>query len=67
MKKFINKGIDAGYGHSGRDLGYTANLFHFPNKNVTHTFLINYGSDSKSNLRQVFYDFQEELLTLTLQ
>ena len=67
MKKFINRGIDAGYGHSGRDLGYTANLFHFPNKNVTHTFLINYGSDSKSNLRQVFYDFQEELLTLTLQ
>lgn len=67
MKKFIDRGADAGYGHSGRDLGYTANLFHFPNKKVTHTFLINYGSDSKSNLRQVFYDFQEELLTATLQ
>ena len=67
MKKFIDRGVDAGYGHSGRDLGYTANLFYFPNKKVTHTFLINYGSDSKSNLRQVFYDFQEELLTLTLQ
>ena len=67
MKKFISRGINAGYGHSGRDLGYTANLFYFPNKGVTHIFFINYGTDSKSNLRQVFYDFQEELLNLTLQ
>ncbi len=67
MKKFISRGINAGYGHSGRDLGYSANLFYFPNKGVTHAFLINYGTDSKSNLRQVFYDFQEELLNLTLQ
>jgi D-alanyl-D-alanine carboxypeptidase len=67
MKKFIERGADAGYGHSGRDLGYSANLFYFPAKGVTHTFLINYGSDSESGLRQVFYDFQEELLNLTLQ
>jgi len=67
MKKFISRGINSGYGHSGRDLGYSANLFYFPNKGVTHAFLINYGTDSKSNLRQVFYDFQEELLNMTLQ
>lgn len=67
MKKFIDRGADAGIGHSGRDLGYTAYLFYFPNKDVLHVFLINYGSDSKSNLRQVFYDFQEELLNLTLK
>lgn len=67
MKKFINRGINAGYGHSGRDLGYSANIFYFPNKGVTHAFLVNYGTDSKSNLRQVFYDFQEELLNLSLQ
>jgi D-alanyl-D-alanine carboxypeptidase len=67
MKKFISRGVNAGYGHSGRDLGYTANVFYFPNKGVTHAFLVNYGTDSKSNLRQVFYDFQEELLNLTLQ
>lgn len=67
MKKFIDRGVNAGYGHSGRDLGYTANLFHFPNKGVTHTFIVNYGTDSKSNMRQVFYDFQDELLNLTLQ
>ncbi|MBD0285862.1 MAG: hypothetical protein ICV84_10220 [Flavisolibacter sp.] len=67
MKKFIERGSDAGYGHSGRDLGYTANLFYFPNKGVTHIFFVNYGTDAESNLRQVFYDFQEELLNITLQ
>ena len=39
MKKFIERGNDAGIGHSGRDLGYTCNLFYFPSKNVTHIFL----------------------------
>lgn len=67
MKKFISRGIDAGYGHSGRDLGYTANLFYFPNKNVSHAFLINYGTAGDSNLKKVFDAFQEELLNLTLQ
>ncbi|MEO6538900.1 MAG: serine hydrolase domain-containing protein [Ferruginibacter sp.] len=67
QKSFIIRGNNFGYGHKGRDVGYTANLFYFPAKNVTHIFFINYGTDSKSNLRQVFYDFQEELLNLTLQ
>ena len=67
QKSFISRGINFGYGHKGRDVGYTANLFYFPVKKVTHIFFINYGTDSKSNLRQVFYDFQEELLNLTLQ
>ena len=67
MQKFIERGINAGIGHSGRDLGYTANLFYFPNKDVLHIFFINYGTDSKSNLRKVFNEFQEELLDLTLK
>ncbi len=67
MKKFISRGINAGYGHSGRDLGYTANLFYFPNKQVTHVFFINYGTDADSKLKDVFMEFQEELLNLTLQ
>ena len=67
MKKFINRGIDAGYGHSGRDLGYSANLFYFPNKKVTHVFFVNLGTDANSNLKPVFNEFQEELLNITLQ
>lgn len=67
MNKFIERGLNAGMGHSGRELGYTANLFYFPNKGVTHAFVINYGTDSESGLRAVFYAFQEELLNITLQ
>jgi len=67
MQKFIDRGVDAGIGHSGRGLGCTANLFYFPNKNVTHIFIINYGTDSESELRKVFYQFQDELLNITLK
>ena len=50
MKKSIERGYDAGLGHSGRDLGYACNLFYFPSRNTVHIFLINYGTDAKSNL-----------------
>lgn len=67
MKKFINRGANFGLGHSGRDLGYTANLFYFPGKQVTHAFVINYGTDAKSGLREVFTAFQDELIDISLQ
>ena len=66
MQKFIERGINAGIGHSGRDLGYSANLFYYPNTGVLHAFVVNYGTDGESNLRQVFYDFQNELMDVTL-
>jgi D-alanyl-D-alanine carboxypeptidase len=66
QKSFLDHGSDFGIGHKGRDLGYTANLFYFPSRQVTHIFFINYGTDSKSNLRDVFDQFQEELVNLTL-
>ena len=67
QKSFLTRGIDAGIGHKGRDLGYTANLFYFPNKKVLHIFFINYGTDSDSDLKNVFRAFQEELVELSLQ
>jgi len=67
MQKFIDRGINSGIGHSGRGLGSAANLFYFPTKGVTHIFIINYGTDSESDLREVFYDFQDELLDITLK
>jgi D-alanyl-D-alanine carboxypeptidase len=66
QKTFLDHGADYGIGHKGRDLGYTANLFYFPNKGVTHIFFINYGTDAESNLKNVFREFQEELVTLSL-
>jgi D-alanyl-D-alanine carboxypeptidase len=67
MRKYIERGVNAGVGHPGRDVGYTCNLFFFPAKNVTHVFFINYGTDGNSKLREKFYDFQEELLDITLR
>jgi D-alanyl-D-alanine carboxypeptidase len=65
QKSFLDNGNDYGIGHKGRDLGYTANLFYFPVKKVTHIFFINYGTDSDSKLKNVFTDFQNELLSAT--
>ena len=67
MKKYIERGDNAGIGHSGRDLGYTANMFYFPNKDVSHIFLINYGSDGDSKLKAVFKEFLNELMDITLR
>lgn len=61
-KDFLNGAPDAyGLGHRGRDLGYTADLFYFPNQDITMAYLINYGTDAKSSLREVFYDFREAI------
>lgn len=67
MKKFISRGVNAGIGHSGRDVGYTCNLFYFPQKRVLHIFFVNYGTDGDSDLGDVFFRFQEELLDMTLE
>ena len=66
QKSFLNFGANFGIGHKGRDVGYTANLFHFPNKGVTHIFFLNYGTDGDSRLGDIFYEFQEELALVTL-
>ncbi|MBU6340830.1 MAG: beta-lactamase family protein [Bacteroidetes bacterium] len=59
FKDFLERAPDQyAYGHRGRDLGYTADMFWFPNYDITFTYLINYGTDAKSNLRPVFYEFR---------
>lgn len=66
QKSYLTRGADFGIGHKGRDLGYTANLFYFPNKGVTHIFFINYGTDADSDLKDKFRAFVEELLDISL-
>jgi D-alanyl-D-alanine carboxypeptidase len=59
----VNRGPNEwAYGHRGRDLGYTADMYWFPAKDYTMTYLVNYGTDAKSELRQVFYDFREAMV-----
>jgi D-alanyl-D-alanine carboxypeptidase len=63
FKDFLERGQDQfGYGHRGRDLGYTADMYWFPNQDMTITYLINYGTDAKSELREVFFDFRKEII-----
>jgi D-alanyl-D-alanine carboxypeptidase len=64
MKRYFNQDQQSdryGYGHTGRDLGYSANCFYFPNYDITCTFVTNYGTNAESELREVFYQFQDEL------
>lgn len=67
LQKSYIRGADFGIGHKGRDLGYSANLFYFPAKNVLHIFFINYGTDADSKLKDVFFEFVDELVTISLQ
>jgi D-alanyl-D-alanine carboxypeptidase len=67
MLKWIERGPDAGIGHSGRDLGYTADLFWFPSRNVSFTFVLNYGTNGDSKLRPVFREFEQALIDLSFQ
>lgn len=62
MKKFNNRGENFGVGHSGRDLGYSADLFYFPNKDFTMIFFVNYGTDGESFLRPVFREFENAVI-----
>ncbi len=63
MKDFLDRPEgEYGIGHRGRDLGYTADCFYFPNQDVTMVYMINYGTDAKSELREVFYEFREKIV-----
>jgi D-alanyl-D-alanine carboxypeptidase len=62
MKDFLSSGeSNFAYGHRGRDLAYTADLFYFPNQQTTIAMLLNYGTDANSALRPLFTEFREKL------
>lgn len=66
IKKFTEKPA-YGIGHTGRDLGYVADLFYFPQRNITMIFFVNYGTNGESSLKQVFFDFENELVDKVLE
>jgi D-alanyl-D-alanine carboxypeptidase len=61
VKKYTDK-AHYGIGHTGKDLGYSANLFYFPGKDALMVFFVNYGTNGASDLKQVFLDFESELV-----
>jgi D-alanyl-D-alanine carboxypeptidase len=60
IKKFTEK-AHHGIGHTGRDLGYSANLFYFPTAKVSSAFFVNYGTNGESHLKEIFEDFESDL------
>lgn len=62
-KDFLERPTDEfGLGHRGRDLAYSADLFYFPNYDLTLAYMVNYGTDAKSELRDVFFDFRNAIV-----
>jgi D-alanyl-D-alanine carboxypeptidase len=55
------------FGHGGREFAYSADLFYFPEKDITYTFVINYGTNGQSSLRLVFDEFRAELIDLVVE
>jgi CubicO group peptidase (beta-lactamase class C family) len=67
FKDFLEGAPDQyAYGRRGRDLGYTADMFWFPEYDCTMVYLLNYGTDAKSALRPYFYEFRKAMLDALL-
>lgn len=56
-----------GIGHRGRDLGYTADMFWFPEKDFTLVYLVNYGTDAKSELQETFFRFRTAIVDAMME
>lgn len=64
MKDFIQRADPSEYawGHRGRDLGYSADMFYFPMKGQTMVLIVNYGTDGESALRPAFYELRKAIV-----
>ncbi len=64
FKDFIDIGDpsrDFAWGHRGRDLSYSADLFYFPEHHAIMSMIVNYGTDGNSPLRPVFKEMRDEV------
>lgn len=70
FKDFIDIGNpekDYAWGHRGRDLGYSADLFYFPEHDATMALIVNYGTDGDSQLRPVFVEMRDDIARLIVR
>lgn len=68
MKDFIHRSNgEYAYGHRGRDLAYSADLFYFPEQQQTMVLIVNYGTDGDSKLRPAFYDLRKAIVDEMMQ
>lgn len=55
------------YGHSGGDIGYSANLNYIPHNNTIIATTLNYGTNLRSELRGVLGEFRRELYEICVE
>ena len=68
VKDFIHRSNNEyAYGHRGRDLAYSADLFYFPMQNQTMVLIVNYGTDGDSKFRPAFYDLRKAIVDAMMQ
>jgi len=70
FKDFIDIGnpeLDYAWGHRGRDLCYSADLFYFPEHNAIMSLIVNYGTDGNSSLRTEFLEMRDEIAKIIIQ
>lgn len=68
FRDFLERAPDEyAYGHRGRDLGYTADMYWFPEKDITMVYFVNYGTDAKSSLKDTFFDFRNAITDAVMQ
>jgi len=68
-KDFIDIGDpekDFAWGHRGRDLSYSADLFYFTEHEAIMSMIVNYGTDGESDLRPVFLEMRDEVAKLVV-
>lgn len=69
-KDFIdigNPAMDYAWGHRGRDLSYSADLFYFPEHRATMSMFVTYGTDGDTPLRDVFKEMRDEVAKLIVK
>jgi D-alanyl-D-alanine carboxypeptidase len=70
FKDFIDIGDptkDYAWGHRGRDLSYSADLFYFPEHHAILSLIMNYGTDGDTPLRQVYKDMRDDIARLIVE
>lgn len=70
FKDFVNIGDperDYAWGHRGRDLSYSADLYYFPMHQATMALIVNYGTDGDSPLRPVFNEMRDNIARLIIR
>ena len=69
FKDFIDIGDpekDYAWGHRGRDLSYSADLFYFPEHNAIMSMIVNYGTDGDSPLKPVFIEMRDKVAEIII-